>query len=137
MAPRYSRWSQTVVQKMMENFQGCIFLLFLIFFFFFDSRLIHNRTECFYFSIIKNILYIFVDIIFILFGSSFTRIEKANIFSPDFGIRFRIFLDDSGQVNGNLLFFSRGTKNFTFKRSSLFRGHPKYVSSVIASHLLN
>lgn len=116
---------RTVVQKMLEKFQ------FLFFLFEIDTQrqqgLIFQSTN----NILSSVLYLFV------FDSSSRRIEKVNFFPKILKFGFRVFLNDSGQVNGNPLSFSRGTKYFTFKRSSLFRGHAKYVSSVIASHLLN
>ena len=63
----------------------------------------------------------------------FHAYRKSEFFPQDFEIRFLIFLGDSGKWK-SIIFL---TWNFTFKRSSVFRGHAKYVSSVIASHLLN
>lgn len=112
----------TVVQKMLEKFQ------FLFFLFEIDTQ----RQQGLIFQSTNNIL---SSVLFIRIRFFFQAYRKSEFFPQDFEIGF--FLNDSGQVNGNPLSFSRGTKYFTFKRSSLFRGHAKYVSSVIASHLLN
>lgn len=101
-------------------------------FFFFFSFEIDNGNRIYFLNhkeIPWSVLYLFL----LVFDSSFTLYRKSEFFLQDFEIRFLIFLGDSGKWK-SIIFL---TWNFTFKRSSVFRGHAKYVSSVIASHLLN
>lgn len=113
----------TVAQKMLEKFQ---------FFFSFRSRLIHNGNRIYF---LNHKEYSMINIIFISsrIRFFFHAYRKSEFFPQDFEIRFLIFLDDSGKWKSTIFL----TWNFTFKRSSVFRGHAKYVSSVIASHVLN